>query len=425
MKSFLTTIGGRKVVMTEPNGLQYGHLGIEILMTLSRARELGADAYFVRPNRLVAAALLDLETSEVRILRPGYIGRLGMTLRWRQAAFLTVLRAWLKRCHVALADEALFEINRQLHRASLVPLVKKALRKWREHWRTVRAEPSLLRKARRPYFLRQLIREPLPVFLPEAIEAKACAEAKRLGIAPGAKTVTVHVREPGYKSGREQADKGSWRDDATRNARIETHFPAIDYLVSEGYTVVRIGDPSMVPVERPGVIDLATVPDRQPHVELHCLLRSDFLLCGESGPLSVSYLTNTPHLVVNSTDPINAYPARPDGLYMLKHVVDLVTGCKLSLSQMLEPSYYRRLRDTDAFEYLDNSPDEILSAVQEMLQWVRGECVEHPLQAEFRNRATESGIALRASHGYVRKWGPDSEFLGDGRVVAGCAKGRL
>ena len=49
-------------------------------------------------------------------------------------------------------------------------------------------------------------------------------------------------------------------------------------LRARGYTVVRLGDPSMTPLSHPGVIDLATSPARTNLLEVYCLLRSAFIV---------------------------------------------------------------------------------------------------------------------------------------------------
>ena len=239
---------------------------------------------------------------------------------------------------------------------------------------------------------------------------------EQIGVTDAMRLVCVHAREAGYKLGREVNDKASRRDDSTRNARIETYFEATDRLVARGFVVVRVGDPSMEPVVRPGVIDLATHPKRSALAELHCLYRSAFLICGESGPLSVSYLTNTPVVTVNSTDPIGGYPMRRDGFYILKGVVDRRTGLRLPLGELLTEGYLRHLRDTKRFVYVENTPGEICALVDEMLEWLNGAHDESAAQSQFREAATRASVELRDRLGYVRKHGSDRGFLGDGRI---------
>jgi putative glycosyltransferase (TIGR04372 family) len=206
-----------------------------------------------------------------------------------------------------------------------------------------------------------------------------------------------------------------------RNARIETHFDGIDFLVERGYTVVRMGDPTMVPVARPGVIDLATAPTRDPLLELYCLFRSRFIVCGESGPYSVSFLTNTPLLAVNCTDPIGAFPIRPDGIYLLKRVVDRATGRTLMGSAVVARERLESLRDPMKVEFVENTPEEILDAVEEMVELLDRGTPESPAQTWYRELVTAAAQASQDLN-YVRKHGPDRGYMGTGRLARSQAQ---
>jgi putative glycosyltransferase (TIGR04372 family) len=387
---------------------------------LSYALEYGADVYFVRDRNAVNRALYEVDSNDVRILRPtpALDMRFGTSLRllqwrrkrtrWRREMEMSL---W-KSTREALADYCIDPD---------VPLdVRNRLRGFRQSL-SVRYEAleALEEVPVTAYVERTRVRHPIDARLHADVAPAAVAQAEAVGVRAGAKLVCVHARESGYKRGREIHDsrhKLSNRNDATRNARIETYFDAMERLVARGYTVVRVGDPSMDPLTMPGVVDLATHPQRTSLAELYCLFHSDFIVCGESGPLSVAYLTNTPVVTVNSTDPIGGYPMRRDGFYILKGVLDRVTGRRLPLRELFEEHYLDHLRDTKRFVYVDNTPAEIVALVDEALEWIDGRHVESEGQALYRAMATERSVALRDRMAYVRKHGPDRGFLGDGRV---------
>src|SRR6266542_1768557 len=123
----------------------------------------------------------------------------------------------------------------------------------------------------------------------------------------------------------------------------------------------------MLPVERSGLIDLATSSARDPYLEAYCIWKSHFLLCGESGPQGAAYLLNTPLLTVNGTDPISSFPVRADGIYLLKTVIERSTGRRLSLPEYLSEEHLSNLRNPEKFQYVENTPEQILHAVREML----------------------------------------------------------
>jgi putative glycosyltransferase (TIGR04372 family) len=412
-----STHQGRPLIVSRPKATQYGHLALEIHLSLVYAMEAGAALYLLRERGAVNPALYEVESSAVSVLRPTVwqdawlSARLMLPRWWRYWSDRG--RGWRLDFYRALRN-ALAEhcIDPRVPDALRVRLreIRQVLNRWRAE------EEGQELSAEFTYVERTKVRHPVESHLNPAASERARALAAEVGVTDAMRLVCVHAREAGYKRGREVNDKASGRDDSTRNARIETYFEAIDRLVAKGFVVVRVGDPSMEPVVRPGVIDLATHPKRSALAEVHCLYRSAFLICGESGPLSVSYLTNTPIVTVNSTDPIGGYPMRRDGFYILKGVVDRRTGLRLRLGELLTEGYLRHLRDTKRFVYVENTPGEICAVVDEMLEWLDGAHVESAAQAEFRDAATRASVELRDRLGYVRKHGSDRGFLGDGRI---------
>ena len=109
--------------------------------------------------------------------------------------------------------------------------------------------------------------------------------------------MTVHVREPGYRTtaGLRQRD---WDD--LRNARIETYHEAFMALVARGYTVVRLGDPTMTPVDDPRRGGPGDV--HGPHRSARGVVRAaqPFLIGCDSGPSWLAFLFGVPVLTVNA-----------------------------------------------------------------------------------------------------------------------------
>jgi putative glycosyltransferase (TIGR04372 family) len=406
---FRTFNAGRdRLVVTLPNAEQYGHLALEILMTYLLAREANASyVRFVLPAHVVNPALLHLRTPGVTQIGPWHPANL-VALPW--LLHRTVLRGRINLRKMLRHRELLGDTRFPEWFQDLVA------------WYDESVERAVKRDTFTddiPYYRRALMRHPITVSLPPSVEAAARAQAAALGLQPGAKFVTLHAREGGFKAGREVTHL---RKDSTRNAHIEDYFPAMDYLVSQGYTVVRIGDSTMTPVDRPGVIDLATSAKRTGLVDLYCLMTCEFLVGCESGPYGVVYLTDTPSLIVNCTDPISAFPIRANMLHILKLVRDRTSNRVLTLQDMLTEKYLKHLRDTRRYDYLDNTPEDLVTAVQAMITFCRGEEPETALQADYKARVVAIAEELRPRNSYVRKWGPEQGFMGDGRIVHAFAE---
>lgn len=407
---------GRTVGVTRLNVRQYGHQGLEMVMSYALARRHGMDVCFLHPKQVVSPAMFEIEPDDVRVIRGGPWRWLAGAV-WAFDERTAEVRDYAAEIAALTRREALFEIRRYVEAHDLTKEDKGRLRKARRWIKQQLGDQKLKAQPLPLYYQRRLLAERVPVHLRPAALTEAQRQAVRCGIDPDAPMVTLHVRESGWKFGREMQDaKPGGRDDSTRNARIEDYFPAIDALTARGFTVVRMGDPSMRPLTRAGVVDLATSPERSNLLELYAMLRSAFFISGEAGPVGVSYLTNTPLLTVNATDAISSYPIRDDGMFIPKVVIERSTGRRLTLAELVGAKHLADLRNVTQFLYEDNSADEIRLAVLEMLAWVSGRHEETPAQAAFRDVAARAGEELRASLNYVRKWGSDDGFIGHGRI---------
>lgn len=412
------------MIVVQPNGANFGHLGVELLTAFAEARSSHSGVVLIEPSVLTNRALFSLQPEDVRVRRwPA----------WTAVAALSPQRAARARVAAGLAvrrgvdlvrDEAADAVRWHLGHTPMLPAMRAHLRSLKSALGHRGGPPRAYIRSRQTYFRRQLLRTPLPVSLPPSIAQRAAAQAQALGIAPDRPLALIHARESGFKgAGREvqhkhaAAGSAGVRDDSCRNGSIADYREAVDLLLARGFTVARIGDPTMAPLPWREVIDLAPVSGDDGALQVYCLLRSHLLVAGEAGPSAVALITNTPVLTVNGTDPIGSYPIRRDGLLLLKTVRRRDTGHHLSPFELLDDDYYEHLRDTAAFEYIDNTPGEIAGAVAEMLARLEAR-PESARQVAFRDAATQAAERLRDRFAYVRKWGTDGGFLGDGAIVA-------
>jgi putative glycosyltransferase (TIGR04372 family) len=379
--------GGWQALVVRPREGSYGHQVVEIAMALHLGRHLGMPVAVQRPARPANSALYDIECEEVPLLAG-----------WRGRAAL-----WLGRRAERRAERALDAQRESAARAG---------RKFKP------GPPDLQGMDFRDCYAHV----PLTVRLRQPARAAAAAAAAALGIGPDARIVTVHARESGFKD----VDGQDSAVDAIRNARIDTYLPACELLSERGYTVVRIGDPAMTPVRHPAVVDLATSPHRTDALELDCLLRARLQIACDSGPFCVSYLSQSPCLAVNVTNLVGAYPLRSGDRYVLKHVVDVETGRRLVLRDLVEPDYFENRKDLARFAFEDNSPGEIRAAVEEMLAIVDGETAPpEPAQLEYRDLVATLWYSDAVSRRRVRKGEPAAQVLGDGFVGRAFARAQL
>jgi putative glycosyltransferase (TIGR04372 family) len=248
---------------------------------------------------------------------------------------------------------------------------------------------------------------------------------KHLGIPPEARLVGLHMRESGFKAGRELHDVKPEhpRNDAVRNVTTANYRPAFDFLERQGFTIVRIGDPTMTPLRHPAVVDLAVSPARTDLLEAYLIERSACFIGCESGPTVVACLFHKPHLVLNATDPLAVIPIRQGGIFTFQTIREIATGRMLTPLDMLFPDYLHNVRNTRVFDYFENGQEDVLTAVEDLIEIVeRGSGPETPEQREFRLWALSVGVRLRLRMGGINKWGPHRGYLGGGRMAPSFAR---
>lgn len=270
--------------------------------------------------------------------------------------------------------------------------------------------------------VRRLLAEaPLEVRLSDADERAVAPIAASLGLAGDAPVVALHVRESGYKvaQGAEDRDK-----DIVRNASLDSYLPAVDWLVSRGYVVARIGDTSMTPLTRPGVVDLATSPERSLALDLFAVQRSAFFIASDSGPYNLSFLFDVPSLLTNVTHFLGAYPLRPADRYIVRHAYDANDGHELALNEMLTPHHLKFRFDTGHVRFGDNTEDEILAGTQEIAA-----ALEHPSDATGAQRDVRNAIETFLASDYGRRklklavtGASEAHYVGEGRATQACAE---
>ena len=240
-------------------------------------------------------------------------------------------------------------------------------------------------------FPRRALRERVPVSLPPDLERRAMEQGRAAGIDFARPMVAIDVPR-----------------------RPDTCEDASAWLISQGCTVVQMGH-APDPLRADGAVSLSAVPFDTSIVELFVLVRAAFLICDSIEMQHVAYVTNTPTLLLNARDLFSAYPVRDDGLFTMSTPIDLDTGRALTAGELLHEDYYRAGRH---FAFRDVAAAGVLAAVREMHGGVTAGWREDANQTRFREEVTRAGHALADRVPVPAEWGPDGDFLGDGRLAA-------
>lgn len=196
---------------------------------------------------------------------------------------------------------------------------------------------------------------------------------------PAEKWVCVHSREGGYSPGDEHCH-------SYRNSTIRSCVPAMRWLVSRGYTVFRMGDPTMAPLpEEPGIIDYAHAPYRSPEMDLWLLQGCDFFLGCTSGLSVVASAFGRPCALANAAPLDCVYGLGPRDLSIHKHF--LRQGWRIPPKDLLATPIgsfrYTAQYQTHGLWVQENTGTEILNLTMEMVEGPQFDASEQ--QEEFRS----------------------------------------
>ncbi|MBM4195426.1 MAG: TIGR04372 family glycosyltransferase [Gemmatimonadetes bacterium] len=431
MEHLFVRLPGRRLLLAdvhaslEGHGVGYGMMLMRIRRVLAAGQTLGARVFFVPSRRALNAAVTRLECDDPATIAPdGWAGRALVALWWAAAPFRVGHPwLWIRRAIAMLVVGPLYgavehatglppRVRRfLLGRGGLYRRLKRTIRAYaarsEARWRRLCDDPALARLRA----LEDAGQAPVAVRLrlPPDREAQAARGAAALGIDPSAPIVTVHVRESGYRPGSGLRQR-SW--DEIRNARVATFLPAFRALVKRGYTVVRLGDPTMTPVRMRGVVDLATSPARTAWLEIWCTIRSEFLVGCDSGPSWLAVLLGVPVLTVNAVHFRDL--GRPTDRMTCKLARDRTTGATLSISDMLADDFLRVGFKGDRFECVDNTPSDLRRAVIDMIEVVHGRERRSSWQSRFNRRLRE-----------VERQGLAASSALEGVAIMGRARGTL
>ena len=205
--------------------------------------------------------------------------------------------------------------------------------------------------------------------LPEQAESIARDIFSARGIDPDAPFVFFHNRTLAYVS--------TMTYHAYRTATVEAYKPAIGRLIDEGYRVIRIGEPGLSTMGFPPDL-YVNVPDWgevDRAVDLYVLARNAFGLAQNSGPIWVAAAFGRQVLRTNAPFEHMNMPYNDD-LTLFKHYRAAGEPAPLRYRQILDaciPAMVFSETIAEAgFEVIENTPEELLSATEEMLTRVAG-----------------------------------------------------
>jgi len=232
-----------------------------------------------------------------------------------------------------------------------------------------------------------------------------------IGIPVGAKFVCLNVRDSVYNKttypGRD------WQFHDYRDCAIENYVAAAEELTRRGYYVFRMG----VIVERPlissnpMIIDYASNGMRSDFMDIFLGANCEFCISHGTGFDGVPYVFRRPILYVNAVPIGQLQTFSEKFLLQTKNLVWTETGVRLTLREIFEAHLWLATNSSDyskaGVSLVENTPQENLDAVIEMVDRIEGKWIETPARASLQQKfwATYANCMSseeRAWHGEFR-----------------------
>lgn len=203
------------------------------------------------------------------------------------------------------------------------------------------------------------------------IAARGDDAMERLGVPKGAWFACIHVREAGFSQ---------WDDRLHdyRNCNISNYLGAVDEVVRRGGWCIRMGDTTATPLQsHPRFIDYAHSAERSDWMDLYLSSRCRIFLGTTSG-LILTAMAFGPPCIMSNFVPISCIQHTTSGFCMPKLLRERSSGRFLTFKELAESEYLVSYSGMDAIpgiEIVENSSDELLEAVRELLDELEGQDV--------------------------------------------------
>jgi putative glycosyltransferase (TIGR04372 family) len=191
------------------------------------------------------------------------------------------------------------------------------------------------------------------------------------GIKKNDKIICFHVRDPFFHGG-DNAVYGP------RDSHIKLFEPSMLFLANKGYKVVRVGRAVLSPVSvrHQNIFDYANSNVKSDMLDIYLMSRTLFTVGTISGLESVSTMFRKKLCPINCVEwrGLDSYNSQQCPIFLPKKFYWNETLKPLSIKEIVETKSYEFLFN-EQFEkagifYKDNSPDDIIDAIEEMLNIV-------------------------------------------------------
>ena len=417
-----------QVLLCNLNTVEFGHMITEIGFALHFALLEQVKIYFLTDGSVVNDALLKLKSTKVQIIEQSEENTKYFKNAATRQQQLIEERQQLPFRHKefryrrddSILKKKLNSLKKEIERSSQQyevvdgkkrrTLLKDQLWKSRYEYQ-IQSLQNFINQAEKPsYFIREALLKDYGLHFSRSLEKKFEDFLTERGANSTNKFITLHVREAGYKYHRKAT---KLHEPDTRNASIANYERMFDLLEKKGFKILRVGDKSMTPIQHPAVIDLIEF-DAIKGIEIFSIMKSELLIGVQSGPCPcLGNLLRKPCLILNCSDPIGSFPLGKDDRCLMKPIWDKEHKRFLTWEESLHRDAMNNFHNVSKYDYLENTPEEICEAVEEMLDL--GNKKFDAAQQHY-HWAVHQSVRSNRDLRLINKWGSKSGLMGHGTI---------
>lgn len=215
---------------------------------------------------------------------------------------------------------------------------------------------------------------------------------KKIGLSKNQKFICIVNRDFAYKKSLNKFydtndKKKDWSYHYYRNSNIETYKKAAKYLIDKGYFVIRMGSvvESKLDIKNKFFFDYSCSNLKNDFLDIFLMGTSYFNLVSDVGLKDVSYVYNIPYCFVNCPFPKITPNWKSKSIFIykkfkskslkrnltfseIKNNMDISTIKKKNIKKFIDYNAVFFFNDNPDITIVDNSSEEILDAVKEMIE---------------------------------------------------------
>lgn len=192
-----------------------------------------------------------------------------------------------------------------------------------------------------------------------------------------------------------------WSHHAHRNGNFSNYLLAINYLISEGYTVIKIGRAeNKVNINNKNFIDYS-YNMYQDYLDLFLMHICKFYISNSTGLDHLAFAFNKPMLI--NTPTINDFfVEKKNIIYLLRPYFSKTMNRELNIEEIINQKLTFKLKSwyfkEQNIEIIDNSPEQILLACKDLLYLISKNFVATNDKLEMSNKFWKKYLRAKKIH---------------------------